>query len=101
MAEMVAQLLPTACITILYRQKTETSIVCGTADTTDNELHGGYISRISPQGERLWERKVIDMQHPIYDNFWYSGLELDNGDLLFTGGIDYVVDTTYPSHIGY
>ena len=50
---------------------------------------------MSPQGELKWERRIIDsrfLEIP-FGAYFNGGLELDNGDLVFTG----VVQDTMPA----
>lgn len=46
---------------------------------------GGWVFRVSPEGKLLWQRQIADLTTPIISSYLYNGVELDNGDLLFTG----------------
>lgn len=73
----------------------------GAEDLDDLELieggayGAGWIFRMSPTGEILWERNIVDARflNTIPYMALYHGLELDNGDLMFTG----VIQDTFPS----
>lgn len=61
----------------------------------DRQLGGGYIARVSANGEVLWERKIYDLTHcntlsQCYSAF-YNGAELPNGDLIFSGRVDTLI----------
>ena len=45
----------------------------------------GWIFRVSLDGKLLWQRQIVDLTTPIIGSYLYNGVELDNGDLLFTG----------------
>lgn len=49
---------------------------------------GGWIFRMSEEGEILWERTIVDVSlidYLPFGQFLLGGTELDNGDLVFTG----------------
>lgn len=58
----------------------------------------GWIFRMSPQGELKWERRIVDSRflEIHFGAYFNGGLELDNGDLVFTG----VVQDTMPEGSG-
>lgn len=45
----------------------------------------GWIFRMSPQGEPIWDRYIYDARSPKRDAWLQSATELSNGDLVFTG----------------
>ncbi|MCB0556409.1 MAG: hypothetical protein KDD02_22880, partial [Phaeodactylibacter sp.] len=45
----------------------------------------GWIFRMSPQGEPIWDRYIYDARSPKRDAWLQSATELPNGDLVFTG----------------
>ncbi len=67
----------------------------GAEDLDDFELieggayGAGWLFRMSPTGEILWERNIVDARflNTIPYMALYHGLELDNGDLMVTGTI--------------
>ncbi|MBL7794859.1 MAG: T9SS type A sorting domain-containing protein [Saprospiraceae bacterium] len=60
----------------------------------------GYVRRLRPDGELLWERRVMDFSQGDHKNYLYSGAELDNGDLVFAGEIaDSLPDDPYPYNV--
>jgi hypothetical protein len=71
-------------------------IGCGSAqdspyDTIDeSDRYFAHISRIKPDGESRWERKIYHLKEGGYYPWLYHGAEMENGDLIFTG---YVWDT--------
>ncbi|MDZ4681581.1 MAG: hypothetical protein SH848_01175 [Saprospiraceae bacterium] len=47
---------------------------------------GGWIFRLDPDsGEVIWDRTLYDYRSPIYDMGFWDGVELADGDLVFTG----------------
>lgn len=65
-------------------------IGCGSAYNrpfTDPDWEAGYIRRMNTDGIEIWDRRIIDSTGGGYDFAFYAGLELANGDLLFSGEI--------------
>lgn len=52
---------------------------------TDEDVSCSWIFRLSPQGEVLWERRICELQSPWKMSGLYSGTELPDGSLAFTG----------------
>ncbi len=69
-------------------------IGCGVAENFQNdtidepEFQVGYIARFNADGERLWERKIFEQREDAWIHELIGGVELDNGDLVFTGSMD-------------
>ncbi|MDX1911543.1 MAG: hypothetical protein SFV22_08670 [Saprospiraceae bacterium] len=59
---------------------------------TEPDFIAGYIARFNADGERLWERRIIEKRADTWFCELYGGVEMPNGDLVFTGSID---DTTF------
>lgn len=60
----------------------------------------GYVRRLRPDGELLWERRIMDFSQGDHKNYLYSGAELGNGDLVFAGEIaDSLPDDPYPYNV--
>lgn len=65
-------------------------IGCGTARNktfTDPDWEAGYIRRMDTDGIEIWDRRIIDSTGGGNDMGFYYGIELSNGDLLFSGEI--------------
>ncbi len=64
---------------------------------TDYEVTAGWIFCMSPEGELKWERNLLDSRYLAsgLGMFLIDGLELDNGDLMFTG----VLQDTFPGGV--
>jgi hypothetical protein len=65
-------------------------IACGEMDdyyfdTIQDPYLSGYLMCLNPDGERVWERKILDKTAGIYRQYVYGGTELPNGDLVFVG----------------
>ncbi|MCB9273821.1 MAG: T9SS type A sorting domain-containing protein [Lewinellaceae bacterium] len=45
----------------------------------------GWIFRLSPQGEPVWDRYIYDARSPERYAYLFNATELPNGDLAFTG----------------
>lgn len=58
-------------------------------DTTNTKF--GFIFRMSQDGELLWQRSISDDRFGDNSNYFSNGIELENGDFVFSGRI---VDTT-------
>ncbi|MBL7826628.1 MAG: hypothetical protein JNJ57_08365 [Saprospiraceae bacterium] len=56
-------------------------------DTIDDPNLSAYIMCMNPDGERLWERKILNKTTGVYTQQLYGGTELPNGDLVFVGEI--------------
>ncbi|MFM9951305.1 MAG: T9SS type A sorting domain-containing protein, partial [Saprospiraceae bacterium] len=55
-------------------------------DDLDRYVDCGWIFRLDPNnGEVIWDRTLCDYRSPIYDMGFWDGVELPNGDLVFTG----------------
>ncbi len=54
-------------------------------DTIQDPYLSGYLMCLNPDGERVWERKILDKTAGIYRQYVYGGTELPNGDLVFVG----------------
>ena len=57
-------------------------------DYDDFSGSGGWIFRLSQEGNVLWERTIVDLTLRDYvplGQFLLDGAEMDNGDLVFTG----------------
>ncbi|MEQ1745073.1 MAG: T9SS type A sorting domain-containing protein [Saprospiraceae bacterium] len=60
----------------------------------------GYVRRLRPNGDLLWERRIMDFSQGDHKNYIYYGAELDNGDLVFAGEIaDSLPDDPYPYNV--
>ena len=64
-----------------------------------NQINLGWIYRISNEGKLIWEKKIVDVNHNPYESYFNSGLELENGDLVFGGAIDTLFDPNNPKPI--
>jgi hypothetical protein len=65
-------------------------IGCGLAEREpddDNEWFAGYVHRMDTAGQTRWTRHIIDSTHGAYIEYFYYGLELPNGDLMFSGEV--------------
>lgn len=65
-------------------------IGCGLAEdwlwtNDDPEYRVAYIVRYNAQGEKIWDRRIVEENDGAYFYELYGGVELDNGDLVFTG----------------
>ena len=55
-------------------------------DDLNRYVDCGWIFRLDPDsGEVIWDRTLCDYRSPIYDMGFWDGVELANGDLVFTG----------------
>ena len=78
-------------------------IACGVAqdfyqDTID--YFAGLIRRLKPNGETRWERKIFDYTDGGIRNQFFYGVEMPNGDLVFSGDIrDTLPDDPYPGNV--
>lgn len=64
----------------------------------DFQGRGGWIFRMNQEGEVLWERTIADLRLRDYIPFGqeiFGGVELENGDLVFTGSIQ----DTFPNGV--
>ncbi|GJM32799.1 MAG: hypothetical protein DHS20C18_18000 [Saprospiraceae bacterium] len=63
---------------------------------TDYDFTAAWIFRMSPDGELLWERNLLDSRYLATDigMYLYDGIELENGDLMFTGKLQ----DTFPAN---
>jgi hypothetical protein len=73
-------------------------IACGdmrdnTFDTIQDPSATAIIMCLNPDGERLWERKVLEKSEGIYQQYVSGGAELPDGSLAFVGML---WDTTSP-----
>ena len=57
--------------------------------------YAGYLRRMDVKGSTKWERRIFDKRDYGDIQYLFDGLELDNGDLMFTG--PWFPD--YPAHI--
>lgn len=60
-----------------------------------HEWRGGYVRRMNTDGQEIWDRRIIDSTGGSRVLFFYSGLELSNGDLMFIG----IIDDTLPYYL--
>ena len=56
-------------------------------DTIQDPPLSAYLMCLNPDGERVWERKILDKTKGIYQQFVIGGTELPNGDLVFVGEV--------------
>jgi len=55
-------------------------------DDLDRYVDCGWIFRLDPDsGAIIWDRTLCDYRSPIYDMGFWDGVELANGDFVFTG----------------
>lgn len=54
----------------------------------------GWIFRMSPDGEVLWDRYIYHERSPLISGVFYHSTELPNGDLVFVG----TYQDTFPNH---
>lgn len=61
-------------------------IGAGSINMADLELgSGGYVFRMSPEGELLWERYLADVRYPIDQHFFNDVIEAEDGGIVLTG----------------
>ena len=78
-------------------------IGCGLAynqpsnDPNTHEWQAGYIRRMDTDGQEIWDRRIIDSTGGGRGFAFNYGLELANGDLLFSGNISSDTSSTSQS----
>lgn len=63
-------------------------VMCGTDEALPQEqdqYFAAYLRRMTAQGAVKWERRIFDHRDDSKYNYLWGGLELENGDLMFTG----------------
>lgn len=61
-------------------------IGAGSINMADLELgSGGYVFRMSPEGELLWERFLADVRYPLDQHFFNDVIEAEDGGIVLTG----------------
>ncbi|MBL7827232.1 MAG: T9SS type A sorting domain-containing protein [Saprospiraceae bacterium] len=67
-------------------------------DTIVEPELSAYVMCLNADGERLWERKILDKTSGVYRQYVYGGAELSNGDLMFAGAVwDTTASLTTPT----
>lgn len=55
----------------------------------------GWVFRLSPQGELLWERYIADLRSPLKSAIFFDMTEDHDGSLVLTG----LYQDTFPNHV--
>jgi len=72
----------------LYRTANGDIIGMGSINLLDEDLGvAGWIFRLNPQGELLWERRIADLTRPYLRSWLSSAVENADGSLVFVGTI--------------
>jgi len=80
----------------LYRASNGDIIGAGRAHLGDEDLGlTGWIFRLSPQGELLWERNIADLRLPAKRSWFNDVIEMPDGSLVFVG----LISDTFPNNI--
>lgn len=62
--------------------------VGGTLDFSDGDTYGGWLFRLTQQGELIWERRISDRRYPDLFGQFFDAIETPDGDIIAVGNID-------------
>ncbi len=84
----------------LFAAKNGDIMICGRdlshLALTDPKEPTGYIKRLDKNGVFKWQRRIRDEREGGNDFWFFDGVELDNGDFIFTGEHERYVDPNNP-----
>ena len=58
-----------------------------TLDFSDGETYGGWLFRLTQQGELIWERRISDRRYPDLFGQFYDAIETPDGGIIAVGDI--------------
>ena len=58
-----------------------------TLDFSDGETYGGWLFRMTQEGELVWERKISDRRYPDLYGQFFDAIETPDGGIIAVGNI--------------
>lgn len=80
-------------------------IICGKGENFHNDtisepdFTAGYLAKYSFNGEKIWERYIMDYRNGGFDGKFFEGAELQNGDLVLSGPLYYNTESGVSSDL--